>query len=96
MCDPETCLVQQGPITIVYDGDGNRVEKSVSGVVTKYLVDDGINPTGYSQVVIEDSTLNGGAESQYVYGLERISDRWSPAPGTCPTMATTATEVFDF
>jgi hypothetical protein len=57
-------------VTIVYDGDGNRVSKSVNGVVTKYLVNDGINPTGYSQVVIEDTTLNGGEEKQYVYGLE--------------------------
>jgi RHS repeat-associated protein len=80
--DFENRLVQEGGITVTYDGDGNRVQKSVNGVVTKYLVDDGINPTGYSQVVIEDSTLNGGTESQYVYGLERISDRWSPAPGT--------------
>jgi RHS repeat-associated protein len=72
----------QGATTITYDGDGNRVEKSVNGIVTKYLVDDGINPTGYSQVVIEDSTLNGGEEEQYVYGLERISQRWSPTSGT--------------
>jgi hypothetical protein len=28
-------------------------------------VNDGINPTGYSQVVIEDTTLNGGEEKQY-------------------------------
>lgn len=76
--DFENRLVQQGAVTIVYDGDGNRVQKSVAGVVTKYLVDDGINPTDYSQVVLEHSTATG--ETQYVYGLERISERYQGSP----------------
>ncbi|HVU47504.1 MAG TPA: hypothetical protein VHD85_15330, partial [Terracidiphilus sp.] len=38
--------------TILYDGDGNRVAKTVNGVTTRYLVDD-LNPTGYPQVVEE-------------------------------------------
>ena len=38
--------------SIVYDGDGNRVAKTVNGVTTLYLVDD-LNPTGYAQVVEE-------------------------------------------
>ena len=34
-----------GTVSIVYDGDGNRVAKTVNGVTTKYLVDD-LNPAG--------------------------------------------------
>jgi hypothetical protein len=30
---------------MVYDGDGNRVAKTVGGVTTQYLVDE-LNPTG--------------------------------------------------
>ncbi len=30
---------------MLYDGDGNRVAKSVNGVITRYLVDN-LNPTG--------------------------------------------------
>jgi len=37
-------------VTLAYDADGNRVAKTVNGVITRYLVDD-LNPTGYSQVV---------------------------------------------
>jgi YD repeat-containing protein len=44
--DFENRLVQAGGgISIVYDGDGNRVSKTVAGVTTTYLVDDQ-NPTG--------------------------------------------------
>ncbi len=56
--------------TIVYDGDGNRVAKTVNGTTTKYLVDD-LNPTGYAQVVEEIGT--GGVQRTYTYGLQRIS-----------------------
>jgi RHS repeat-associated protein len=59
-------------ITIVYDGDGNRVSKTVNGVTTKYLVDTN-NLTGYSQVVEE---LQGGAVVKtYTYGLDLISQK---------------------
>ncbi len=44
---------------MVYDGDGNRVAKTVNGVTTHYLVDD-LNPTGYPQVVEE---LSGAGTS---------------------------------
>ena len=71
-----------GTVTIVYDGDGNRVAKSANGVVTRYLVDD-LNPTGYAQVVEE---LSGGVvQRQYSYGLQRISQQqaisntWTPS-----------------
>jgi hypothetical protein len=43
----ENHLVQEGGITIVYDGDGNRVSKTVGGVTTTHLVDD-VNTTGYA------------------------------------------------
>ena len=60
-----------GAVSIVYDGDGNRVAKTVNGVTTYYLVDD-LNPTGYPQVVEE---LQGGAVNrQYTYGLQRINE----------------------
>ena len=59
-----------GTVTLVYDGDGNRVAKTVGGVTTRYLVDD-LNPTGYTQVVEE--VVGGAVARQYTYGLQRIS-----------------------
>jgi len=74
--------MNSGAVSIVYDGDGNRVAKTVSGVTTYYLVD-GLNPTGYPQVVEE---LAGGTVTrQYAYGLQRISENqvisstWTPS-----------------
>jgi RHS repeat-associated protein len=71
-----------GAVTIIYDGDGNRVSKTASGVTTRYLVDD-LNPTGYPQVAEE---LTGGAATRtYTYGLQRISENvfanntWTPS-----------------
>jgi len=60
-----------GAVKLYYDGDGNRVAKTVGGVTTWYLVDD-LNPTGYSQVVEE--VVNGAVARQYTYGLQRISE----------------------
>ncbi len=57
-------------ITIVYDGDGNRVSKTVNGVTTNYLVDTN-NLTGYAQVVEE--LQNGNVVKQYTYGHDLIS-----------------------
>jgi YD repeat-containing protein len=53
--DFENHLVQQGGLTIVYDGDGNRVAKTTATGTTKFLVDelDELNPSGYAQVVDE-------------------------------------------
>ena len=65
-----------GQVTMIYDGDGNRVSKTVGGVTTQYLVDD-LNPTGYAQVVEE--VVNGAVTRQYTYGLQRISQNLSPA-----------------
>jgi YD repeat-containing protein len=75
--DFENHVIQAGAgITMVYDGDGNRVQKTVAGVTTKYLVDTQ-SPTGYAQVAYE--TFNGSTSASreisriFVYGLERIS-----------------------
>jgi RHS repeat-associated protein len=69
--------------TIVCDGDGNRVSKTVNGATTYYLVDD-LNPTGYAQVV-EELSAAGTVERQYTYGLQRINENqvlngsWTPS-----------------
>ena len=74
--------VNNGQIQIVYDGDGNRVTKTIGGTVTKYLVDD-LNPTGYAQVVEE--LVGGAVQRTYTYGSSRISERqlisgtWQPS-----------------
>src|SRR5216684_979473 len=69
--DFENHLIQQGGITVAYDGDGNRASKTVAGVKTTYLVDTQ-NPTGYAQVITETT---GNTTQQYVLGLERVSER---------------------
>ena len=72
-----------GAVQVLYDGEGNRVAKSVNGVVTRYLVDD-LNPTGYPQVV-EELAGNGALQREYTYGLQRISENqvisntWTPS-----------------
>jgi RHS repeat-associated protein len=69
-------------VTLLYDGDGNRVAKTASGVTTRYLVDD-LNPTGYAQVVEE--VVTGAVQREYTYGLQRISQNqivnntWTPS-----------------
>jgi len=62
--------MNNGAVTIQYDGDGRRVAKTVAAVATRYLVDD-VNPTGYSQVVEE--LVNGVVQRTYTYGKSRIS-----------------------
>jgi YD repeat-containing protein len=70
--DFENHLVQAGAgITYVYDGDGNRVQKTVAGVLTKFMVVTN-NPTGYAQVVGEELP-NGYPVVTYMYGLEQLS-----------------------
>jgi YD repeat-containing protein len=69
--------VQRGGITIVYDGDGNRVQKTVGGITTRYLIDTE-SLTGYAQVVEElQNTLAAPATfnvvRKYTYGLDLIS-----------------------
>ena len=71
-----------GSVTLVYDGDGKRVSKTVGGVITRYLVDD-LNPTGYAQVVEE--LVSGSVTRQYSYGSSRIDENqlvnstWTPS-----------------
>ena len=82
--DSQNQLTTMGStVSLIYDGDGNRVAKSVNGTVTRYLVDD-LNPTGYPQVV-EELNSSGVVQRQYSYGLQRISEKqlisgtWTPS-----------------
>ncbi len=59
-----------GAVTMVYDGDGNRVGKTVGGVTTKYLLDD-LTPTGYAQV--SEELVGGSVARRYTHGLIRAS-----------------------
>src|SRR5262249_36277830 len=63
-------------VSYVYDGDGNRVSKTVgtgaNAVTTKYLIDIN-NPTGYAQVV--EGITGGNVQRVYVYGGMRISQQ---------------------
>jgi RHS repeat-associated protein len=68
--DFENRLVQHGGVSIIYDGDGNRVAETMNGLTTRYLVDD-LNPTGYPQVV--DEVLSSAVTRTYAYGKKRIS-----------------------
>lgn len=73
--DTDNRLVSaDGGISFVYDGDGNRVARTVGGVTTGFLVDT-LNPTGYSQVLEE---IEGGAVvRRYTYGLDLVSQEQS-------------------
>jgi len=64
-------MLSHGAVTMVYDGDGNRVARTVVGTTTKYLVDS-LNPTGYAQVI--DELVSGAVTRTYAYGLQRISE----------------------
>jgi len=69
--------VNNGQILLTYDGDGNRVSKTVNGLRTYYLVDDR-NPSGYAQVLEEYTFLNqqpAALSRVYNYGLALISQR---------------------
>ena len=64
-----------GQITLTYDGDGNRVSKTVGGITTLYLVDDR-NPSGYAQVLEEYTSINSQQpviNCVYTYGHTLIS-----------------------
>jgi RHS repeat-associated protein len=67
-------------ISMIYDAFGNRVAKTVNNVTTQYLVEDDVNPTGYSQVIEELSgPIGAGTVTRtYTYGLQRISQLLSP------------------
>jgi YD repeat-containing protein len=63
-------------VSYVYDGDGNRVSKTVgsgaNAVTTKYLVNTN-NPTGYAQIAEE--IVSGAVQRVYVYGHMRINQQ---------------------
>jgi hypothetical protein len=59
--------MNSGAVSIVDDGFGNRVSKTVGGNTTQYLVEDDVNPTGYPQVF--DELTNGALTRSYTYGL---------------------------
>jgi RHS repeat-associated protein len=64
-----------GQVLIKYDGDGNRVAKTVGGVTTLFLVDDR-NPTGYAQVLEEIVIVGTNLPTLvrvYAYGHDLIS-----------------------
>jgi RHS repeat-associated protein len=72
----------QATINIAYDGDGNRVSKTVTTatntVTTFYVVDD-LNPSGYAQVLEELSILDPQSSiiavtTVYTYGHTLISE----------------------
>ncbi len=69
--DFENRMLTHGGVTLVYDGDGNRVSETVGSTTTKYLVDDK-NPTGFPQVL--DEIVNGSVTRTYAYGRQRISE----------------------
>jgi len=85
--DFENHLVQQAGITVVYDGDGNRVAKTTANGTTQFLVDD-LNPTGYAQVM--DEVQSSAAVRTYTWGLELISEHQS-----VNSTPTTSYYVFD-
>ena len=58
-------------VSLLYDGDGNRMAMTVNSVTTRYLIDD-LNPTGLPQVMEE--VVGGAVERVYTYGLQRISE----------------------
>ena len=64
-------MLSHGAVTLVYDGDGNRVAETVGGSTTQYLVDT-LNPTGYAQVM--DELVSGAVTRTYTYGYQRISE----------------------
>jgi RHS repeat-associated protein len=62
--------VDSGAVTFVYDCDGRRVAKTVSGTTTRYLLDD-LNPTGLLQVLEEASA--GAVRTRFTYGDMLVS-----------------------
>ena len=54
-------------VLIVYDGDGNRVKKTVTtstNTVTTWFLVDMVNPTGYAQVSCSNPACGSGRTSQ--------------------------------
>jgi RHS repeat-associated protein len=76
-------------IYLTYDGDGNRVSKTVvtatNSINTFYVVDE-LNPSGYAQVLEEHTVINSSSTTltrAYTYGSDLISqDQWTGAAWT--------------
>jgi RHS repeat-associated protein len=72
-------------INILYDGDGNRVKKTVvtpTNSVTTFFVVDELNPSGYAQVLEEQVSLNSQPSAlncTYTYGHNLISRTGYPS-----------------
>ena len=64
--------VNSNAITLGYDGNNNRVSKTVGGVTANYLVDE-LSPSGYAQVVEE--LVGGQVKKAYTWGHMLISQR---------------------
>jgi YD repeat-containing protein len=83
--------VNSGAVLISYDGDGNRVRKTVSATATTtYSLVDDRNPSGYAQVLEEYQSVSGATPAVsrvYTYGLALVSPHipervWQePLPG---------------
>lgn len=63
--DFENRMTGHSAVSLVYEGDGNRVSETAGGTTTKFLVDDH-NPTGLPQVL--DEIVNGSVTRTYAYG----------------------------
>ena len=68
--------INSGAVLLWYDGDGNRVKKTVGSTNFFYLVDDQ-NPSGYAQVLEEWAVSSGTTNLSRVYnwGVALISQR---------------------
>ncbi|NOT63559.1 MAG: RHS repeat-associated core domain-containing protein, partial [Acidobacteria bacterium] len=64
--------VNGNAVTLAYDGNNNRVSKTVGGVTTNYLVDE-LSPSGYAQVVEE--LVSGQVQKSYTWGHMLINQR---------------------
>jgi hypothetical protein len=89
--DFENRMLTHGSLSLVYDGDGNRVSETIGGTTTKLLIDT-LNPTKLPQVM--DELVNGSVTRTYAYGLQRISEISSSAGhGRPASTATTASAM---
>jgi RHS repeat-associated protein len=64
--------LNNGAAVFTYDGDGNRVSKTVGGTTTNYLVDTN-NHTGYAQG--SEELQAGAVTKQFTFGHDLISQR---------------------
>ena len=63
-----TAVVGATTTTYAYDADGNRVS-STQGSTTTYYTIDGINPTGYTQILEQATSFGGTPTTTYETGV---------------------------